>query len=56
MLARRRVPSARWPTPRVGRSWKSSGQGELSAGEIAARFPISGPSVSRHLGVLKTAG
>jgi DNA-binding transcriptional ArsR family regulator len=30
--------------------------GELSAGEIAARFPISGPSVSRHLGVLKTAG
>jgi len=30
--------------------------GELSAGEIAARFPISGPSVSRHLGVLKVAG
>jgi DNA-binding transcriptional ArsR family regulator len=30
--------------------------GELSAGEIARRFPISGPSVSRHLGVLKTAG
>jgi DNA-binding transcriptional ArsR family regulator len=30
--------------------------GELSAGEIASRFPISGPSVSRHLGVLKTAG
>jgi DNA-binding transcriptional ArsR family regulator len=30
--------------------------GELSAGEIAARFPISGPSVSRHLGVLKTVG
>ena len=30
--------------------------GELSAGEIAGRFPISGPSVSRHLGVLKTAG
>jgi DNA-binding transcriptional ArsR family regulator len=30
--------------------------GELSAGEIAARFPISAPSVSRHLGVLKTAG
>jgi DNA-binding transcriptional ArsR family regulator len=30
--------------------------GELSAGEIAAHFPISGPSVSRHLGVLKSAG
>src|SRR5580658_8721888 len=30
--------------------------GELAAGEIAARFPISGPSISRHLGVLKGAG
>ncbi|MCW2935300.1 MAG: ArsR family transcriptional regulator [Actinomycetia bacterium] len=30
--------------------------GELAAGEIASRFPISGPSVSRHLGVLKGAG
>src|SRR5580658_1654226 len=30
--------------------------GELAAGEIAARFPISGPSVSRHLTVLKSAG
>jgi DNA-binding transcriptional ArsR family regulator len=30
--------------------------GELTAGEIAQRFPISGPSVSRHLGVLKSAG
>lgn len=30
--------------------------GELTAGEIAQRFPISGPSVSRHLGVLKGAG
>jgi DNA-binding transcriptional ArsR family regulator len=30
--------------------------GELSAGEIAARFPLSGPSISRHLGVLKVAG
>jgi DNA-binding transcriptional ArsR family regulator len=30
--------------------------GELTAGEIAGRFPISGPSVSRHLGVLKAAG
>jgi DNA-binding transcriptional ArsR family regulator len=30
--------------------------GELAAGQIAGRFPISGPSISRHLGVLKTAG
>jgi len=28
----------------------------LAAGEIASRFPISGPSVSRHLAVLKSAG
>lgn len=32
------------------------GDGELTAGEIASRFPISGPSISRHLGVLKGAG
>ncbi len=30
--------------------------GEMSAGEIAARFPISGPSISRHLSVLREAG
>jgi len=30
--------------------------GELTSGEIADRFPISGPSISRHLGVLKAAG
>lgn len=30
--------------------------GELSAGEIAGRFRISAPSISRHLGVLKGAG
>jgi DNA-binding transcriptional ArsR family regulator len=30
--------------------------GEMSAGEIAARFTISGPSISRHLSVLKGAG
>ncbi len=29
---------------------------ELSAGELASHFPISGPSVSRHLAVLKSAG
>ncbi|WP_043615174.1 metalloregulator ArsR/SmtB family transcription factor [Nonomuraea candida] len=30
--------------------------GELAAGDIARRFSISGPSISRHLGVLKGAG
>jgi DNA-binding transcriptional ArsR family regulator len=30
--------------------------GELSAGDIASRFPITGPSVSRHLSILKGAG
>jgi DNA-binding transcriptional ArsR family regulator len=30
--------------------------GEMSAGAIAGKFPISGPSISRHLGVLKAAG
>jgi ArsR family transcriptional regulator, arsenate/arsenite/antimonite-responsive transcriptional repressor len=30
--------------------------GDLSAGEIAARFHISAPSVSHHLSVLKNAG
>jgi DNA-binding transcriptional ArsR family regulator len=30
--------------------------GELSAGEIASHFPIKGPSVSRHLSILKGAG
>jgi len=30
-------------------------QGELSAGEISAYFPISGPSISRHLSILKGA-
>jgi DNA-binding transcriptional ArsR family regulator len=29
---------------------------ELAAGEIVARFPISGPSISRHLSILKAAG
>ncbi|MFC8510463.1 metalloregulator ArsR/SmtB family transcription factor [Streptomyces sp. NPDC057411] len=32
------------------------GAGELAAGEIAGRFAISAPSISRHLGVLKGAG
>jgi DNA-binding transcriptional ArsR family regulator len=30
--------------------------GELTAGDIASRFTISGPSISRHLGLLKAAG
>lgn len=29
---------------------------ELSVGEIASHFDISGPAVSQHLGVLKEAG
>jgi DNA-binding transcriptional ArsR family regulator len=30
--------------------------GELSAGEIGAKFPISGPSISRHLSILRAVG
>ena len=30
--------------------------GELAAGEIAARFKASGPTISRHLSVLRQAG
>ncbi len=30
--------------------------GDLAAGEIASRFPIKGPSVSRHLAILRAAG
>ncbi|WBU37598.1 metalloregulator ArsR/SmtB family transcription factor [Homoserinibacter sp. YIM 151385] len=30
--------------------------GELSAGDIAGRFDASGPTISRHLGVLRQAG
>ncbi len=29
--------------------------GELAAGEIASHFSISGPSISRHLSILKSA-
>lgn len=29
--------------------------GELAAGEIASRFDISGPSISRHLSLLESA-
>lgn len=30
--------------------------GALSAGDIAANFDISGPAISRHLAILKSAG
>jgi DNA-binding transcriptional ArsR family regulator len=30
--------------------------GEVSAGELAAHFPVSRPAVSRHLRVLREAG
>ena len=29
---------------------------ETSAGDIAARFPVSGPAISRHLRVLRECG
>jgi DNA-binding transcriptional ArsR family regulator len=31
-------------------------EGELTAGSIAARFDVSRPAVSKHLGVLRRAG
>jgi DNA-binding transcriptional ArsR family regulator len=31
-------------------------EGERSAGEIAAHFPVSRPAVSRHVRILKRAG
>jgi DNA-binding transcriptional ArsR family regulator len=31
-------------------------EGELAAGEIAARFNATGPTISRHLSVLRQAG
>jgi DNA-binding transcriptional ArsR family regulator len=30
--------------------------GELTAGELAARFPVSRPAISRHLRVLREGG
>jgi DNA-binding transcriptional ArsR family regulator len=32
------------------------GEGNLSAGEITARFSVSAPAISQHLKVLKQAG
>ena len=34
----------------------SSGEEELAAGELAGRFPVSRPAISRHLRVLREAG
>jgi DNA-binding transcriptional ArsR family regulator len=31
-------------------------RGEVAAGDLAARFPVSRPAVSRHLRVLREAG
>ena len=31
-------------------------QGELAAGDLADRFPVSRPAISRHLRVLREAG
>ena len=31
-------------------------RGELGAGEIAARFPVSRPAIARHVRVLRKAG
>ena len=31
-------------------------RGELAAGELAVRFPVSRPAISRHLRVLREAG
>ncbi len=31
-------------------------EGTMSAGDIVDKFPVSGPSISRHLSVLKEAG
>jgi DNA-binding transcriptional ArsR family regulator len=31
-------------------------QGEIGAGELAARFPVSRPAVARHVRVLRKAG
>src|SRR3954469_8926574 len=31
-------------------------EGEIAAGDLAARFPVSRPAISRHLRVLREAG
>jgi DNA-binding transcriptional ArsR family regulator len=42
--------------PRRRRILIELGAGELSAGEIAARFDVTRPAISQHLAVLRHAG
>ena len=51
-----RACSGRWPTLPVARSSPTFAAASCPPGEIAARFPISGPSISRHLSILRAAG
>ena len=44
------------PTRRRILELLAQGQGDLTAGEIAAQFAMTKPSVSHHLNILKTAG
>lgn len=42
--------------PRRREILRHLGEGELSAGEVAAHFDVSRPAISQHLGVLREAG
>ena len=42
--------------PSRRRILKMLGEGEMSAGEIAAKFDMTAPSMSHHFNVLKSAG
>jgi DNA-binding transcriptional ArsR family regulator len=42
--------------PRRRQILRELGDGELSAGEIAARFEVTHPAISQHLAVLRQAG
>jgi DNA-binding transcriptional ArsR family regulator len=42
--------------PRRRQILRELGDGELSAGEIAARFEVTRPAISQHLAVLRQAG
>ena len=44
------------PDPPRRRILELLAQGELTAGEIAAHFSMTKPSVSHHLSILKAAG
>ena len=46
----------RWRRAYVERFWLISRASSLTAGEIADRFSISKPSVSKHLSILENAG